>query len=55
MKFSYCSKFHVNMITGYGVMTIFVYKRLTRNPDKSGKSGNGFRETPSEFCAMSGY
>ena len=32
--FSYWSKFHVNIITG--VMTIFLCKRLTRNPE----SGN---------------
>ena len=28
---SYCSKFHVNIITGSRVMTIFLYKELTRN------------------------
>ena len=28
---SYWSKFHVNVITGSGVITIFFYKRLTRN------------------------
>ena len=33
VKFSYWSKFHVNMITGSGVMTIFCYKGLTRNPE----------------------
>ena len=33
IKFSYCSKFHVNIITGSGVMTIFFYKGLTRNPE----------------------
>ena len=33
VKFSYWSKFHVNMITGSRVMTIFVYKELTRNPE----------------------
>ena len=32
VKFSYWSKFHVSIITGSGVMTIFFYKRLTRNP-----------------------
>ena len=32
-KFSYWSKFYVNIITGSGVMTIFFYKRLTRNPE----------------------
>ena len=33
VKFSYCSKFHVNIIIGSGVMTIFFYKRLTINPE----------------------
>ena len=33
VKFSYWSKFHVNIITGYGVMTIYFYKGLTRNPE----------------------
>ena len=33
VKFSYWSKFHVNIITGSGVMTIFFYKWLTRNPE----------------------
>ena len=32
-KFSNWSKFHVNIITGSGVMTIFFYKGLTRNPE----------------------
>ena len=32
IKFSYWSKFHVNIISGSGVMTIFFYKGLTRNP-----------------------
>ena len=31
VKFSYWSKFHVNIITGSGVMTISFYKGLTRN------------------------
>ena len=31
IKFSYCSKFHVNMIAGSGVMTISFSKRLTRH------------------------
>ena len=31
--FSYWSKFHVNIITGSGVMTIFFYKGFTRNPE----------------------
>ena len=33
VKFSYWSKFHVNIKTGSGVMTIFFYKGLTRNPE----------------------
>ena len=33
VKFSYWSKFHVNIIIGSGVMTIFFYKGLTRNPE----------------------
>ena len=33
VKFNYWSKFHVNIITGSGVMAIFFYKRLTRNPE----------------------
>ena len=33
VKFSYWSKFHVNIINGSGVMTIVFYKRLTRNPE----------------------
>ena len=33
IKFSYWSKFHVSIITGSGVMTIFFYKGLTRNPE----------------------
>ena len=36
LKFSYWSKFHVNIITGSGVMTVFFYQELTRNP----KTGN---------------
>ena len=44
---SYWSKFHVNIITGSGIITIFFYKRLTRNTE----IGN----TPaSEFCTVSG-
>ena len=31
VKFRYWFKFHVSIITSSGVMTIFVYKRLTRN------------------------
>ena len=33
VKFSYSSKFYDNIITGYGIMTIFFYKGLTRNPE----------------------
>ena len=33
VKFSYWSKFHVNIITGSGIMTIFFYKGLTRNQE----------------------
>ena len=32
-KFSYWSKFDVNIINGSGVMTIFFYKGLTGNPE----------------------
>ena len=46
VRFSYWSKFHVNIITGSGIMKIFFYKGLTRNPE----IGN----TPSEFCPISG-
>ena len=31
-------KFHVNIITGSGDMTIFFYERLTRNPEIGNKS-----------------
>ena len=33
VNFSYWSKFHVNVITGSGVVTTCVYKGLTRNPE----------------------
>ena len=33
VKFSYWSKFHVNIITGSGVRTILFCKRLTRNQE----------------------
>ena len=33
VSFSYWSKFHVNNITGSRVMTVFLYKGLTRNPE----------------------
>ena len=32
-KFSYWSKFHVNIIAGSAVMTIYFYKGLTQNPE----------------------
>ena len=32
VKFSYWSKFHANIMTGSGIMTIFFYKGSTRNP-----------------------
>ena len=32
-KFSYWYKFHVNVVTGSEVMTIYVYKGLTRNSE----------------------
>ena len=33
VKFSYWSNFLVNIITGSGIMTVFFYKGLTRNPE----------------------
>ena len=33
VKFSHWPKFHINIITGSGVMTIYFYKGLTRNPE----------------------
>ena len=33
VKFRYWSKFHVTIITGSGIMTIFFYKGLTRNTE----------------------
>ena len=30
---SHWSKFHVNIIIGSGIMTIFFYKKLTKNPE----------------------
>ena len=33
IKFSYWSKFHVNIIAGSAVMTIFFYKGLTKYPE----------------------
>ena len=46
VKFSYWSKFHVNIITGSSIMAISFYKGLTRNPET---------EIPSsDFCRISG-
>ena len=39
------TKFHANIITGSGVMTVFFYNRLTRNPD--------IKMPSSEFCPIS--
>ena len=33
VKLSYWSRFHVNIITGSGVMAVFFYRGLTRNPE----------------------
>ena len=33
VNFSYWAKFHVNIITGSGIITIYFYKELTRNPE----------------------
>ena len=33
VKFSYLSKFHVNIVTGSRIMTIFFYKWFPRNPE----------------------
>ena len=46
VKFSYWSKFHVNIITGSGVMIIFFDKRLTSILE--------IGIAPSEFCLISG-
>ena len=32
VKFSYWFKFHANIVTGSGIITIFFYQGLTRNP-----------------------
>ena len=45
VKFSYWSRFHVNIIIDSRVLTIFLYKGLTRNQE----IGN----TPPEFCPIS--
>ena len=44
------SKFPVNIKTGSGVIKIFVYKVLTRNPE----TGNSPVSLPSDFSAISG-
>ena len=46
INFSHWSKFHVNIITGSGVMTISIYKALTRNLE--------IGIPPPEFCPNSG-
>ena len=33
VKFIHWSKFHISIITGSGIMTIYFYKGLTRNPE----------------------
>ena len=33
VKFSYWSTFHVNIMTSSGIITILIYKELTRNPE----------------------
>ena len=48
VRFSYWSKFHVNIITGSGVMTILFYKRLTRNPE----IGNTFIRVLPNICRL---
>ena len=45
VKLSYWFKFHVNITTGSGVMTIPVYKGLTKNLE--------IGITPSESCLIS--
>ena len=69
VKFSYWSKFQVNIITGSGVMTIFYYKGLTRNleirynpvwvlPDIWGQgkvTDTKFDMDVSKCCKMLGY
>ena len=47
VKFSYWSKFHVNIITGSGIIAIFFYTGLTRNPEI------GYIPLL-EFCSISG-
>ena len=46
VKFSYRSKFHVNIITCSRVMIISFYKALTRNPE--------IGKPPPDFCPISG-
>ena len=38
------NKFHVNIITGSGVMTVSFYRGMTRGPE--------IEDTPSEFCLI---
>ena len=37
VKFNYWFKFYVSIITGSGIVAIFFYKGLTRNPDRDTK------------------
>ena len=46
VTFSYWTRFHVNIITSFGVMTIYVFKRLTRIRKS--------KTPPSKFCPISG-
>ena len=46
VKVSYWSKFHVNIITGSGVMTIYLYKELPEIQK--------LEIPPSEFCPIFG-
>ena len=47
--FSYWSKFHINIITGSGVITIFVYKILTRNLEIGNTLVRGFYSISGEL------
>ena len=46
LKFSCWSKFSVNIITDFWILTIFVYKELTQNPKSELPASN--------FCQISG-
>ena len=49
VKFSYWSKFHVNIITGSGIMTIFFYKGLIRNPEIPPSEFSQYLETGASY------